>query len=476
MEQRQSEKRFRPHFLRAIFAEKKPILKALGADGTARRQLDAPKISPYFLGYLIRSRAGAQALRPGEGGGLTFIFSSVRIDLWVGKSIMASRTILGLSIAVALAAGGGALWVELRQREAIEEAGALVVAAGTVETLSDYDSLSAASDYLQAAIARLENAPTFPGQSELEELTFLRSQLQAVEQKREPEKKAREQFEDATKWAMSAAELVQNPPHPPKVWEEAERQWQQAIAQLEGIPEDTATFSEAQGKLKGYRENLAVVSRYAARSRQAVELNNRGMEQIKSGDYTGAIATFNQAIELNPALVQAYLNRGFAYAATGSHQSALANYNRAIQVDSSSPDAHYFRGEEHLQLGNYQDALTDYNQAIELDPNRANAYLDRGFIYYELDDPKKAADDFTKAAELLEDGDEPATRELALNLARDIRATLEPEPAESEPSAAASPTSEEEMEEDEPEAIIIYREQRVKPIYRSRSRGRRGRR
>lgn len=384
---------------------------------------------------------------------------------------MANRSVLSALIAVAIGAGGMAVWVALQQRGAIEEAGALAAEAGTVESLSDYDSLSRASDALKSAIARLENVPIFPGQSELEELTDLRSQLEIVEQKRAPEKNAREQFEAATQQAISASELVQNPPHPPTVWEEAEKQWQQAIAQLESIPQGTSTFSQAQMKLKGYRENLEVVRQYVARSRQALELNNRGLEQIKAGDYTGAIATLNRAIELNPALLQAYLNRGYAYAATNNHQSALANYNTAIQVNSSSADAYYFRGEEYLQLGNYQDALTDYNKAIELDPKRANAYLDRGFIYYELDNPKNAADDFAKAAELLEDGGEPATRELALNLARDIRATLAPPPAES----ASSSAPEAEFEE-EPETIIIYREQRVQPTYRRSSRSGRRRR
>ncbi|TVU54432.1 MAG: tetratricopeptide repeat protein [Arthrospira sp. PLM2.Bin9] len=374
---------------------------------------------------------------------------------------MANRTVLGVSIAIALL-GGAVVWVELQQREAIAEARLLADSAGAVETLSGYDSLSAAYDYLQAAIARLENAPTFPRQSELEELTSLRSQLQVVQQKLEPEKKARQNYQEAITRAMSASQLVQNPPHPPPVWEEAQRKWQQTIAQLESIPQATSSFGEAQEKLTGYRQNLAVVSQYVTRSRQAVELNNRGMVLIQSGDYREAIVNLSQAIELNPALMEAYLNRGFAYAAMDSHQSALSNYTIAIRVNSSSPDPYYFRGEEYLNLGNYEDALNDYNKAIALDPNRANAYLDRGLIHYELGNPKNAADDFTKAAELLKDSEEPAIRQLAFNLARDIRATLEVDPVETEQSATPSSMVPEEIEAEEPDTIIIYRQRRVK--------------
>ncbi len=379
---------------------------------------------------------------------------------------MANRTVLGVSIAIAIVAGAG-VWVKQQQQEAIAQARLLTDSVGAVETLSGYDSLSAAHDHLQGAIARLENAPKFPRQSELEELTFLRSQLQVVQQKLEPEQKARQNYQEAITRAMSASQLVQNPPHPPAVWEEAQRKWQQTIAQLESIPQHSSTFAEAQGKLKGYRDNLAVVSQYVMRSHQAVELNNRGMEKIQAGNYSAAIVTLSQAVELNPALMEAYLNRGFAYAAMDSHQSALSNYTTAIRVNSSSPEPYYFRGEEYLQLGRFEEALTDYNKAIDLDPNRANAYLDRGLIHYQLDHLEKAAADFSKAAELLNHSQEPALKQLAFNLARDIRATLEVDPVETEQSATSSSMVAEEIEPEEPETIILYRQRRVKANYRS---------
>jgi hypothetical protein len=127
---------------------------------------------------------------------------------------MANRTVLGVSIAIAIVAGAG-VWVKQQQQEAIAQARLLTDSVGAVETLSGYDSLSAAHDHLQGAIARLENAPKFPRQSELEELTFLRSQLQVVQQKLEPEQKARQNYQEAITRAMSASQLVQNPPPPP---------------------------------------------------------------------------------------------------------------------------------------------------------------------------------------------------------------------------------------------------------------------
>ncbi len=353
---------------------------------------------------------------------------------------MVHRGVLAAVVAIAFGTGGIAIGVELQQRKAIEEAEALATQAEELETLSDLNSLTTASDSLKAAINRLEQAPKFPGQSELNPLPPLRSRLAAVEQKREPEQKAQDLFDTAQKHAMSAAVLVQNPPHPLQVWLAAEQKWLEAIAELKQISPATAKFTEAQTKLKGYENNLAVVRQYVARSQQAVTLNQKAMKQIEAKDYPGAIATLNQAIKLNPAFLEAILHRGLAYSYANSHQSAMANYNSAIQLNPSSADAYYFRGAGHMKMGNYQQALVDYNQVINLDSNRAIAYLDRGLIYDELDQPAKALADFDQAAKLLENSD-PVTHLMVSKKAQEIRQSL-PESQLSQ-LATTNPPSEE---------------------------------
>ena len=47
-------------------------------------------------------------------------------------------------------------------------------------------------------------------------------------------------------------------------------------------------------------------------SQTAEEYINRGNAKCELGDYRGAIADYNKAIELNPKYVKAYYNRGIA--------------------------------------------------------------------------------------------------------------------------------------------------------------------
>ena len=223
---------------------------------------------------------------------------------------------------------------------------------------------------------------------------------------------------------MSASVLVQNSPHPLSVWLQAEQKWLEAIAKLKQIPLGTSTFNTAQTKLKTYENNLVAVRKYITRSQEAVELNRSAIEQIKTGDYRGAIATLNQAVTLNPALIEAILNRGFAYSYTNSPQSAMANYNSAIRLDPSSADAYYFRGAEYVKTGNYQAALSDYDQVIKLDPKRAIAYLERGFVYHQIDLPDKAVIDLEQAAKLFQKNNDSDNHLIALDMAQSIRSSM----------------------------------------------------
>jgi len=48
------------------------------------------------------------------------------------------------------------------------------------------------------------------------------------------------------------------------------------------------------------------------KSKQSIEANNKGFDLYKAGDLDGAIANYNQAIELNPNDPIGYNNRGLA--------------------------------------------------------------------------------------------------------------------------------------------------------------------
>ncbi|MEI7933428.1 MAG: tetratricopeptide repeat protein, partial [Chlorobiaceae bacterium] len=62
-------------------------------------------------------------------------------------------------------------------------------------------------------------------------------------------------------------------------------------------------------------------------------------EKFGSGDYQGAIADDNKAIELDPSYAEAYTGRAAAKFRMGDKPGAIADYTRAIELDPKSAEA-----------------------------------------------------------------------------------------------------------------------------------------
>ncbi|MDZ7995679.1 MAG: hypothetical protein RMX69_26245 [Nostoc sp. EspVER01] len=67
-------------------------------------------------------------------------------------------------------------------------------------------------------------------------------------------------FKSAQKLGMEAASLVQKPPHPLKVWQQAQNKWHQAIILLDSIPHKTSVYDQAKNKLAYYQINYKSIS------------------------------------------------------------------------------------------------------------------------------------------------------------------------------------------------------------------------
>ncbi|MEL7039056.1 MAG: tetratricopeptide repeat protein [Cyanobacteria bacterium J06592_8] len=315
------------------------------------------------------------------------------------------------------------------QSQAISEAETQVENLGDINQMSQPDQLKNAKQEIESALLTLDNVPTLPvvapaPPTVTENLNQFSDKLDIIEQKLQKTAAGQAGIESAKKLAWEAAKLSQNPPHAAEVWQEVSQKWQQAMTQLVNISEDSPEYAAAQAKLQDYQKNYQIVNQYYQKAKEAVKLNNQAMKLIESGNYQGAIIRLNQAVELNPGQVEAYLNRGVAYSELESHGSAIANYDKAIQLSPNNADAYYYRGDEYLQAGNAPKALADYNKAIQLNPNYSQAYLDRGFIYYQQGDGLKAIEDLQKAADLLGQKGDTQTQQTALEVIQDIRNSL----------------------------------------------------
>ena len=89
----------------------------------------------------------------------------------------------------------------------------------------------------------------------------------------------------------------------------------------------------------------------------------QGFKQIESGDYRGAIANFNQVLNIDPNNAYAYIGRGFSRFSLGSYRGAKKDFDKALEITPDIAYAHFFRGFTLVMLEDKQGGIADLKQA-----------------------------------------------------------------------------------------------------------------
>ncbi|MEQ9354179.1 tetratricopeptide repeat protein [Coleofasciculus chthonoplastes] len=113
---------------------------------------------------------------------------------------------------------------------------------------------------------------------------------------------------------------------------------------------------------------------------------SQGIAWFQQGDYRRAIAAFNQALQINPDLVQAYHYRGMSHYCQGDALGAIGDFDQVLRLDPQNAQAYSDRGLILATLNDRWGAMQDYNQALQLDPNYAKGYLNRSMLRLALED------------------------------------------------------------------------------------------
>lgn len=99
--------------------------------------------------------------------------------------------------------------------------------------------------------------------------------------------------------------------------------------------------------------------------------NNLGDVYGKMGDSERSIASFQQAIKLDPDYAEATHNLGNAYARIGEIELAKQAYYRAQQLKPSQYQTYHMLAVLELQQGNYEKAKSMFEEVLAIDPNYA---------------------------------------------------------------------------------------------------------
>lgn len=103
--------------------------------------------------------------------------------------------------------------------------------------------------------------------------------------------------------------------------------------------------------------------------------------EFGSGHRTAAGTTLDRALEIGPRNARAQVLRGFVFSAENRFHEAIAAFDQAMELDGSLADAWLGRGLCRFRLNQRSEALADLQVAATLEPQRSNlrSYLGKAF-------------------------------------------------------------------------------------------------
>jgi tetratricopeptide (TPR) repeat protein len=118
-----------------------------------------------------------------------------------------------------------------------------------------------------------------------------------------------------------------------------------------------------------------------------------------TGDYSTALALFQDILAENPTVTTAYLGIGDIYIIKKEWLKAEPAYARAAQLEPRNFDAQYGHGLALQMLERFLEAIRAYHRALSIRPDSAKANLSMATTYLQLGEPGSALAFAEKAVE-----------------------------------------------------------------------------
>lgn len=116
-----------------------------------------------------------------------------------------------------------------------------------------------------------------------------------------------------------------------------------------------------------------------------------------------ALAEYDHALALDPALVRAHRGRAVTRGGTGDYEGALAGLDRVLELEPDNPWNVILRGEHHRLARHHDEAVADLSEGIGRDPTSEFAWASRGAAHERRGDLDAALADLDQALRLKPD-------------------------------------------------------------------------
>lgn len=172
-------------------------------------------------------------------------------------------------------------------------------------------------------------------------------------------------------------------------------------------PQDVASLvhlAAAHHQLEKYETALDVLNQAIALDPTVLEAYSlKGDMLTGAKQYQEAIACYEKVLSFNPENSLAWNNKGVALYGLGHYDKALICYDRALSIHPTDAETLSNKANALTQLKRYPEALSLYDQALQIDPLFVMAYSNKGFALNQLKQYKEVIACYDKALALKPD-------------------------------------------------------------------------
>ena len=115
--------------------------------------------------------------------------------------------------------------------------------------------------------------------------------------------------------------------------------------------------------------------------KQYLKLVAAADKSYKNKEFDAALASYKEALAINPSDEQTLLKVGNVYRAQDDFKTASSYYKKAILTNINYTDAWFNLGLAYAEDKNNEEAIKAFKKVTEIDPNYAYAYYALGIAY-----------------------------------------------------------------------------------------------
>lgn len=125
----------------------------------------------------------------------------------------------------------------------------------------------------------------------------------------------------------------------------------------------------------------------------------QGQQQMMQQKYEAAITCFDAALELNPDLVELYINRASLKMFIGKAEEAIPDCDSALKLNPDLFQVYVTRASANLLLSQYNEVIADCDAVLKINPDFVQVYAIRATAKSALGQPEAALADYDIALE-----------------------------------------------------------------------------